>query len=158
MAVFLKLDGVDGEATDAHHAKEIDVTAWSLGVTNPGSGHGGGGGGAGRATFTDLAITKVLDTSSPGLMLAVATGRHLRSGTLTVTTGGHRPVDYLVVHLEDVQVTSCLLADTSDPDRPMENVSLAFGTIHVAYTQQSPTGGGGSVTEFAWDLVRNGPN
>ena len=45
MAVFLKLDGIEGESRDARHAKEIDVTSWSLGVTNAGSGHGGGGGG-----------------------------------------------------------------------------------------------------------------
>jgi type VI secretion system secreted protein Hcp len=159
MAVFLMLEGLAGESADDHHAGEIDVAAWSLGVTNPASTHaGGGGGGAGRATFMDLQVTKRLDRASPLLMLAAAAGRHLRSGTLTVTSGGHRPVEYLRVGLEDVQVTSCLLADTSDPDRPMENVSLAYGRIHVAYTQQSPTGGVGAVTEFAWDLIRNGPN
>ena len=103
MAVFLKLDGIEGESTDARHAKEIDVAAWSLGVTNSGSTHSGGGGGAGRATFTDLAVTKLLDKASPALMLAVATGRHLRSGRLTVTSGaGPRTLEYLVVDLEDV--------------------------------------------------------
>ena len=84
MAVFLKLDGIEGESRDARHAKEIDVTSWSLGVTNAGSGHGGGGGGggggAGRATFTDLSVSKLVDRASPALMLAVASGRHVRSG------------------------------------------------------------------------------
>ena len=154
MAVFLKLDGIEGESTDARHAKEIDVTAWSLGVTNSGT-HSGGGGGAGRPSFTDLAVSKLLDKASPALMLAVATGRHLRSGRLTVTSGGPRPLEYLVVDLEDVRVTSSLLADAADPDRPTENVALAYGKIHVAYTQQSPTGGAGSVSQFTWDLIRN---
>jgi type VI secretion system secreted protein Hcp len=158
MAVFLKLDGIEGESTDARHVKEIDVTAWSLGVTNPPSAHaGGGGGGAGRPHVSDLAVSKLLDRASPALMLAVASGRHLRSGRLTVTGGGPRPVDYLVVDLEDVLVTACLIADAADPDRPVENVSLAFGKIHVAYTQQSPTGGLGSVSEFSWDVGRNAP-
>ena len=161
MAVFLKLDGIEGESRDARHAKEIDVTSWSLGVTNAGSGHGGGGGGggggAGRATFTDLSVSKLVDRASPALMLAVASGRHVRSGRLTVTGGGPRPVEYLVVDLEDVLVTACLLADAVDPDRPVENVALGFGQIHVAYTQQSATGGMGSVSEFTWDLVGHGP-
>ena len=158
MAVFLKLDGIEGESTDARHAKEIDVAAWSLGVTNSGSTHSGGGGGAGRATFTDLAVTKLLDKASPALMLAVATGRHVRSGRLTVSSvGGPRPLEYLVVDLEDVRVTSCLLADAADPERPTENVALAYGKIHVAYTQQSPTGGPGPVSELTWDLVHNAP-
>ena len=157
MAVFLKLDGIEGESRDDRHAKEIDVAAWSLGVTNSGSTHSGGGGGAGRATFTDLAVTKLLDKASPALMLAVATGRHLRSGRLTVTGVGPRPLEYLVVDLEDVRVTSCLLADAADPERPAENVALAYGKIHVAYTQQSPTGAPGAVSELTWDLVHNTP-
>jgi type VI secretion system secreted protein Hcp len=157
MAVFLKLDGIEGESTDARHAKEIDVAAWSLGVTNSGSTHSGGGGGAGRATFTDLAVSKLLDKASPALMLAVATGRHLRSGRLTVTSGGPRPLEYLIVDLEDIRVTSCLLADAADPERPTENVALAYGKIHVAYTQQSPTGGLGAVSELTWDLVHHTP-
>jgi type VI secretion system secreted protein Hcp len=125
MAVFLTLDGIEGESRDAHHPHAIDVTAWSLGVTNNSSGHGGGsGGGAGRATFTDLAVTKVFDKATPALMLAVATGRHLRSGRLTVTSGGPRPFEYLVVDLDDVLVTTCLLADTVELERPAENVTL----------------------------------
>jgi type VI secretion system secreted protein Hcp len=90
-------------------------------------------------------------------MLAVASGRHVRSGRLTVTGGGPRPLEYLVVDLEDVLVTACLLADAVDPDRPVENVSLGFAKIHLAYTQQSASGGIGSVSEFGWDLLRNGP-
>jgi type VI secretion system secreted protein Hcp len=152
MAVFLTLDSIEGDSKDARHAREIDVTAWSLGVTNSETTYSGGGGGMGRADFTDLAVTKLLDKASPALMLAVASGRHIRSGTLTVTSGGPRPLDYLVIGLEDVLVTSCLLADTADADRPAENVGLAFAKIHVTYTQPSPTGGAGAVSEFTWDL------
>ena len=73
-----------------------------------------------------------------------------RSGRLTVTSvGGPRPLEYLVVDLEDVRVTSCLLADAADPERPTENVALAYGKIHVAYTQQSPTGAPGAVSELS---------
>ena len=155
MAVYLKLDGIEGESQDSRHAKEIDVSAWSLGVTNAGAGHAGGGGGAGRATFTELSVTKVLDKASPALLLAVATGRHIRTAKLTVTSGGPRPLEYLTVDLEDVLVASCLLADPADSDRPVENVSFQYGKIHVTYSQQSPTGALGTVSAFGWDVVRN---
>jgi type VI secretion system secreted protein Hcp len=153
MALFLKMDGIEGESTDSHHAKEIEVSAWSLGVTNSGS--TGGGGSTGRPAFTDLALTKLVDKSSPLLMLAVATGRHMRTAKLTVTSGGPHPLEYLVVDLEDVLVTSCLLADTADPDRPVENVTLDYGKIRIAYHQQSASGGVGAVTEFRFDVRRN---
>ena len=155
MALFLKLDGIEGESRDARHTKEIDVSAWSLGVTNPGPGHAGGGGGSGRATFTDLSVTKAFDKASPALLLAVATGRHIRTAILTVTSGGPRPVDYLTIGLEDVLVTSCLLADPADPDRPVENVSLQYAKIRVSYTQQSSTGAVGTPSTFGWDVLRN---
>jgi type VI secretion system secreted protein Hcp len=155
MAVFLKLEGIPGESQDRRHANEIDITAWSLGVTNSGSAHTGGGGGSGRASFTDLAVTKIVDQATPALMLAAAKGRHLASGRLTVTSGGPRPTEYLVVELEDVVVTSCLLADTAEPDRPVENLVLAYGKIHLAYTQQSSSGGVGAVSEMTWDPVHN---
>ncbi|HEU4332124.1 MAG TPA: type VI secretion system tube protein Hcp [Lapillicoccus sp.] len=157
MAVFLKLDGIEGESQDSRHAKEIDVSAWSLGVTNPGSSHVGGGMGAGRATFSDLSVTKMLDKASPALLLAVASGRHIRTAKLTVTSGGPRPLEYLTVDLEDVLVTSCLLADSADPDRPVENVAFDYGKIRVNYSQQSPTGAIGVASTFGWDVVRNAP-
>ena len=143
MAVFLKLDGIEGESRDVRHAKEIDVTSWSLGVTNAGSGHGGGGGGAGRATFTDLSVSKLVDKASPALMLAVANGRHVRSGRLTVTSvGGPRPVEYLVVDLEDVLVTACLLADAVGP-RPARGERRAGASERsTSPTPSSPRPGG----------------
>ena len=153
MPVFLKLDGIEGESTDARHAKEIDVTAWSFGVSNSGGPHSGGGSGTGRATFTDLAVTKVLDKATPALMLAVASGRHIAKGRLTVTSGGPRPLDILVIDLQDLLVTTCLLADTADDSRPVENVGFSFTKIRVAYTQQAATGGPGQVSEFGWDVV-----
>lgn len=153
MPVFLKLDGIEGESTDARHAKEIDVTAWSFGVSNPGGSHSGGGSGIGRASFTDIAVTKVLDKASPALMLAVASGRHIPKGRLTVTSGGPRPLEILVVDLQDLLVTTCLLADTAEDSRPVENVAFSFTKIRVAYTQQAPTGGAGAVSEFGWDVA-----
>lgn len=153
MPVFLKLDGIEGESMDARHANEIDVTAWSFGVSNPAGPHSGGGSGTGRATFTDLAVTKVLDKATPALMLAVASGRHIAKGRLTVTSSGPRPLDILVVDLQDVLVTTDLLADTADDTRPVENVGFSFAKIHVAYTQQAATGAAGQVSEFGWDIA-----
>jgi type VI protein secretion system component Hcp len=35
----------------------------------------------------------------------------------------------------------------------VENVAFSFKKIRVAYTQQAPTGGAGSVSEFGWDVA-----
>ena len=45
--MFLKIAGeIAGEAQDSAHKGEIDVLAWSWGLSNSGSFHVGGGGGS----------------------------------------------------------------------------------------------------------------
>ena len=52
--MFLDLKGeIKGEAQDSSHKGEIDVLAWSWGMSQSGSFHTGGGGGAGKANFQD---------------------------------------------------------------------------------------------------------
>jgi type VI secretion system secreted protein Hcp len=43
MDMFIKIDTLKGESVDKTHAGEIDVLAWSWGVSNSGSAHVGGG-------------------------------------------------------------------------------------------------------------------
>ncbi|MGV8719825.1 type VI secretion system receptor/chaperone Hcp, partial [Pseudomonas aeruginosa] len=45
--MFIKIGDVKGESKDKTHAEEIDVLAWSWGMSQSGSMHMGGGGGAG---------------------------------------------------------------------------------------------------------------
>ena len=42
--IFLKLAGIDGESVDAKHKGEIDVLAWSWGLSEEPPQTGGGGG------------------------------------------------------------------------------------------------------------------
>ena len=56
--MFLALKGeIKGEAQDAKHKGEIDVLAWSWGLSQSGSFHVGGGGGAGKANFQDISFS-----------------------------------------------------------------------------------------------------
>ena len=45
--MFLKLGDVKGESVDGSHKDEIDVLAWSWGMSQSGTTHMGGGGGSG---------------------------------------------------------------------------------------------------------------
>jgi type VI secretion system secreted protein Hcp len=74
--IFLKINGVDGESGDDKHKKEIDVLAWSWGLSNSGSAHVGGGAGSGKVNVQDLSVTKWVDASTPKLVLACCNGTH----------------------------------------------------------------------------------
>src|SRR5688500_271126 len=96
--MFLKIEGgPEGESRDKAKGKEIDVLAWSWGVSNSGSAHVGGGMGAGKANVQDISLTKYIDKASPDLMLACCNGKHFTSAILTVRKAGENPLEYLII-------------------------------------------------------------
>ena len=99
--MFLKIDGVPGESEDDTHKDEIDVLAWSWGVSQSGTLHAGKGGGGGKASVQDISVTKYVDSSTPILMKYCASGEHIKNATLVVRkaggTGG--PIEYVVIKM-----------------------------------------------------------
>ena len=82
--IFLKIGDIEGESTDPAHQDEIDVLAWSWGVSN-GIDQSTGGPGAPIPAFSDIKIIKGYDKSSPSILLACATGEALSDATISVT-------------------------------------------------------------------------
>ena len=72
--MFIKIDGIKGESKDKKHKDEIDVLAWSWGMSQSGTFHTGGGGGAGKVNVQDLSFTKWVDKASAALMLCCCNG------------------------------------------------------------------------------------
>ena len=146
---FLKLDGIDGESNDKDHQGEIEVSSFSWGVSNAGS-QSGGGGGAGKASLQDFHFTMPLSKASPNLMLACATGQHIKTAQLTCRKAGGSQVEFLKIKLSDVLVSSFEPNGSRGkdaPDLPTEAVSLNFVKIDVLYTVDRT----GEVVETAFD-------
>jgi len=156
--VFLDMDGVDGESADDRHHGEIEVLSWSFGVSNSGTAHmGGGGAGAGKASISDLSVTKLVDIASPALLQAAATGKRLKTATISARKAGEGQRDFLIITMREVMVTSCALAGSGEGDAPTEAVTLSFGKVQLTYTAQAPDGSAGPTTSFGWDVTKNGP-
>ena len=150
---FLKIDGVDGESMDATHKGEIDVLAWSWGVSQAGSGGGSGsGGGAGKAAFQDFTFLSRISKASPKLFLASATGTHFKWAALTgVRSAGSKVGAFLTYKLSDVLVTSVQHSD-SEESAPTESFSLKYGKFEISYRSQSAKGTLDPPVEAAFDL------
>lgn len=78
---FLKIEGIRGGSTAPQHAGEIDVLNFSFGAF-PHPAAVAGGARVTTAPTRDLTITKKMDMSSPSLMTACATGKHIPEVTL----------------------------------------------------------------------------
>ena len=151
---FLKIEGVEGESTDAKHKGQIEIDSFSWGVSNSGSmaAGGGGGGGAGKASFSDLHFTKTVDKSSPKLMEAVATGEHLRSVDLVVRKAGGDQLEYYKVTLQDVLISGYSTTGSSG-EAPSESISLNFSKIVFEYTPQNADGTAAAPLKTGYDLA-----
>src|SRR5688500_19195313 len=104
MDMFMKIGDLEGESADKVHGKEIDVLAWSWGMSNSGSAHTGGGAGAGKVNVQDLSITKYIDKSSTNLVMACCKGTHYDEAKLVVRKAGDKPLEYLIITLKEVMI------------------------------------------------------
>jgi len=155
MDMFIKIADLKGEAQDDKHKEEIDVLAWSWGFNQSGSAHMGGGAGAGKVNVHDLSFTKHIDKSSPDLYLSCCNGKHLDKAVLTVRKAGENPLEYLIITMEDVIISSISPGGSGGEDRLAESVTLNFARVKVNYKEQTPTGGVGDKPEMGWNVAEN---
>ncbi|WP_179401433.1 Hcp family type VI secretion system effector [Burkholderia guangdongensis] len=157
--IFIKMTDskgeLKGESRDDKHKDQIDVLAWSWGMSNSGSAHMGGGAGAGKANVQDLSFTKYVDKATPGLLRSCVTGDHFTKVELFVRKAGGKPLEYIKVEMDEVIVTSISSGGSGGEDRLTENVTLNFAKFTYTYTPQKPDGSGDTEIPFTYDIAVN---
>lgn len=153
--MFLKIEGINGEAQDAKHKKEIDVLAWSWGASQSGTTHMGGGGGSGKASFQDISVTKWVDSASFELLRHLAKGKHVKEALLTVRKAGDNPLEYIKLTMKDCLISSVSTGGSGGEDQLTENISINFGQFVYEYTSQKPDGSKGDTLPFKFDIAAN---
>ncbi|HEY2021846.1 type VI secretion system tube protein Hcp [Paraburkholderia sp.] len=154
--IFLKINGIDGESTDATHKDEIDVLSWSWSVTQQSNMHVGSGGGAGRATVDDLSFVHYIDRATPNLTQYCLTGKHIDEAKLVVRKAGGNPLEYIKLTMNDVLVTAVEPSGVSNSEsRPSEKVRLSFARLKQEYVVQNAQGGSGGAITATFDIKKN---
>jgi len=155
--IFLKIDGIKGEAQDKTHKDEIDVLAWSWGMSQSGTMHTGGGGGSGKVHVQDLSVTKYVDKATSPLIGACCSGKHIANATLTVRkAGGDSAVEYIVITMTDVLISSVSSGGSGGEDQLTENLSLNFAKVKYSYQPQKKDGSkDGGAIDTCWDIEQN---
>lgn len=157
--IFLMLDGIPGESTDAKHKGEIDVLSYSQSFTNPASAseRSAVGASAGRVNCGDVKVTKEIDRSSPSIIGAVATGKHIPKAVITFRKAGENLIEYYKVTLTDVLIDSINQIDASalDSARILERISISSSRFEFEYRPQKADGSVGEAVTFGWDCAAN---
>jgi type VI secretion system secreted protein Hcp len=150
---FLKLDGIQGDATADGHTNEIELTGWHFGGTNAGGfGVSGPGGGAGKVQVNDFVFTMHADKSSPKLFEAMASGKHIPNATLSVRKAGGSAIDFLKVNLTNILVSS--FHTSGNGLLPGIEVALNFAKIEMEFKTQNNDGTAGGSVKAGFDLQK----
>lgn len=151
---FLKIDGIDGESTDDKHKNEIEVMSYSWGESQTGTHGAGGGGGAGKVSMGDFNFMMQANKASPKLMLACATGDHIKTAKLTLRKAGGEQQEYMTITFSDV-IVSGYTTGGGGGEIPNESIALNFGKVEFEYKPQKPDGTLDAPIKTGYDLKLN---
>jgi len=155
--MFIKIGDLKGESSDDTHKDDIDVLAWSWGLSNSGNAHMAGGAGAGKVNCQDLSLTKYIDLSSAKLIEAVCTGDHFEEAKLVVrkASGGDSPLEYIKITMKTVYVTNVSTGGSGGEDRLTENITLNFAEAKFEYFAQDNSGESAGDDNIAYNFQNN---
>jgi type VI secretion system secreted protein Hcp len=151
---FLKLGDIKGESSYRGYEDQIQLLGWSWGVTSASSPLGSGGS-ASKSKPSDFVFVAPSTVASPVIMLACASGRHLKAATLSVGLVAQPRTVPFVVTFTNVFVTSYQTSSGDTDGHPVDVVRLAYGKVTSTARRQNDDGSLGSDVTRAFDFVSN---
>ena len=151
--VFLKIDGIDGEATAKNFFKWLNVESFSWGVTNAVQVNAAGGGSVGKALEQELHVVAPVQISSPKLFLFAAEGRHIARAELDVV-GRDQPA-FLKITFEDVLVSSFTMSGRGGDALPHDSFTLNYRRVNESVAPRLPSGALGGAIHEQFDFFKN---
>lgn len=147
----IKFAGVEGESPHQDHKGGIEVLSWTWGASNSSS-QAGGGSGSGKAVPGELHFTHFYDKASPILGKYCIAGRHFDEVTMTARKAGDGQMDFLVVKMKEVFITTIQPSGCSGGDI-VEHVSCSYKQIDFVYKAQDEQGGLGGEVKLSWNTA-----
>jgi type VI secretion system secreted protein Hcp len=153
--IFVRIEGVRGDSTDDRHKDWVEASSYSQGVTAIGATRLASGGTIQRPEFSDITITKFLDSSSPILTQLCAKGAHVRGVVIDFVNPGMDKSLLQRITLDDVVVSSVQMGGGAGQP-PTETVAFKFARIRQEYFPPPRRDGSKQPPIVAgWDLTTN---
>lgn len=145
MAIYLKLDGVDGECEKTGYEKWIEVQSFSWGASQSTTAGVGGGMSAGTVLFQDLSIQAMGGKASGLLLFFLTKGKHFTEITIdfTKSTGDDVEQKFQQIRSKSAFITSysASMQGGDYESLPMDNLTLALGNYeHEIWVQETKDG------------------
>ena len=144
MPAFMKLDGIQGEASDSVHPGWIIIQSLSSPIYRAiPSGARDQQRTKGETKLGDIIVVRELDKSSVPIQQACANGTFYQSVEIHLcTTVKNRQEPYLIYKLSDVIITSYSFHGNSSGDPlPTEQLTLGYAKVEWTYVTLDPKTG-----------------
>jgi type VI secretion system Hcp family effector len=153
--IFVKLldasgNLINGESTDARHAKEITATTFGQENTGCAINAGGAGGGTCGGTAGHFIFNMNINASLPILDQAVFLGTHLKSADIVFRKTTNLE-EYYKIHLESVVISHVTNSADLTTGPITIQVELAADRMGWTYYPQTPSGQLGTPVKFGWN-------
>jgi type VI secretion system secreted protein Hcp len=159
---FLKLEGIDGQASDSAHDKWVELLSFSHGTSQHVAIQKSGGGVSGQGQFAPFVFTHAVDKATPKLQLYCMNGTKINKAVLQycrVVNG--TPTAVYEVTLENVRVSKAevktISTESTDPlaQQPVELVELVAGKATWKVVPVKTDGSLDGAIEADYDQVAN---
>ncbi|BCH27597.1 Hcp family type VI secretion system effector [Mesorhizobium sp. L-8-3] len=152
MAIYLKYEGIDGEATHDKHQKWIDVSSLQFGVGRGISTPTGAAANreASEPSISEVVVTKQLDGSSTALFTESATGAVGKKVEIHLVNTGSPGNTYVEYTLTNALISGYSLS--SGGDRPTESISINFTKIEYKHIPFDDKNKAGTPVTVSYDL------
>lgn len=153
---YVKLQGIDGESTDAKHKNWIEVLNFNLSASNPVTvGSGVGGLSAGRVQIPGFSFTKRVDKATPAIFNKCCSGDPIPKVEVEICKHSGDKHCYLKYIFTNAMISSTSPSGFGGEEIATEGVSIAFGKIEIEYTPTGHDGKPGTKVPTSWDLTKN---
>ena len=156
--MFVKINDIDGDATEKSHEKWIVVSslAWSVERISEEEG-GSAQRGFGKSEFKMVELESQLGKASMQLMLSVANGTYRKEIEIHMCRSGDDPKKglepYLIWKVKDCYIQNYSV-DGSEDSIPKEKWGIKYNAIEVEYKATDiKTGKLSKYKDFKWDLA-----
>ena len=151
MAIYLKVDGLEGSVTAEGHEGWTECHSLQLNVsrvitTSTGSSQERE---SSAPSVSEVTVTKVMDKSTPALFTEACVGRS-KLVKIDLVQTGEQLVTYMSYELENSLISG--YAVSTDGDRPTESVSFNFTKIVMTYTPYDKEHNPGSPIPAGYDI------
>ena len=149
---FLKIPEIKGDAVHREHPGEITLRSWSWGE-NQSVAFKVDSKKSASVSMEDFKCRAVTGTASPQLFLFCASGKILKTATLTcIKPKNNDFITYLTIELSNVIISEYHITGDDGALLPVDNFSLSFKKIEMKFSAEKTDGTPAGNFSASWDL------